>query len=199
MAVLVRYDAMCHAIAAAYEIDEVKNIRDQAAALEYYARQAGNTEAEKQCYEIRLRAEKKWGQIRKKTGTAQGRRSDFLTTAQEVHGPKTNAELGVTDRQAADWQRLADVPDNQFEAALAGPGKPSISGIITAAFPPKPKPVSDEALWLWGTLNDFETEGYLAMDPNDCLTTMTDEMYEDLCERLPQVIAWLCRLEVRNG
>jgi hypothetical protein len=41
---LVRYDAMCHAIAAAHEVDEVKDIRDKARAIEMYARQAQNTE-----------------------------------------------------------------------------------------------------------------------------------------------------------
>jgi hypothetical protein len=35
---VVRYDAMCQAIAAAYEVDEVKEIRDQARAIEIYAR-----------------------------------------------------------------------------------------------------------------------------------------------------------------
>jgi hypothetical protein len=35
---LVRYDAMCRAIEAAYKVDEVKDIRDQAIALETYAR-----------------------------------------------------------------------------------------------------------------------------------------------------------------
>jgi hypothetical protein len=41
---LVRYDAMCHAIAAAHEVDEVRDIRDKARAIEMYARQAQNTE-----------------------------------------------------------------------------------------------------------------------------------------------------------
>jgi hypothetical protein len=60
---LIRYDSMCQSIAAAYEVDEVKDIRDRAAALEHYARQAHNIEAERQCCEIRLRAERKAGQL----------------------------------------------------------------------------------------------------------------------------------------
>src|ERR1700730_8499703 len=59
---LVFYDAMCRAIDAAYEVDEVKDIRDRAA-LEHYSRQARNIEAERQCCEIRLRAERKAGEV----------------------------------------------------------------------------------------------------------------------------------------
>jgi hypothetical protein len=55
---LARYEAMCRAIEAAYKVDEVKDIRDQAIALEVYARQAHNTEAERKACEIRLRAER---------------------------------------------------------------------------------------------------------------------------------------------
>lgn len=57
MGSLVRYDAMCRAIESAYAVDEVKDIRDQAIALETYARQAHNVEAERKACEIRLRAE----------------------------------------------------------------------------------------------------------------------------------------------
>ena len=60
---LVRYDAMCRAIDAAYKVDEVKDIHDKAVALEIYARQAHNTEAEMQACEIRLRAERKAGAL----------------------------------------------------------------------------------------------------------------------------------------
>jgi hypothetical protein len=40
-----RYDGMCRAVAA-HAVDEVKDIRDQAIALETHARQAHNVEAE---------------------------------------------------------------------------------------------------------------------------------------------------------
>jgi hypothetical protein len=46
MGALVRYDAMCRAIDAAYAVDEVKAIHDQAAMLQAAARVAHNVEAE---------------------------------------------------------------------------------------------------------------------------------------------------------
>jgi hypothetical protein len=58
---LVKYDAMCRAIDHAYQVDEVKDIRDKALAFEAYARQAHNIEAERQACDIRIRAEKRGG------------------------------------------------------------------------------------------------------------------------------------------
>jgi hypothetical protein len=60
---LVLYDAMCRAIAAAYAVDEVKDIRDKALALEVYARQAQNVRAEWQAHQVRKRAERKGGEL----------------------------------------------------------------------------------------------------------------------------------------
>jgi hypothetical protein len=38
------------------------------------------------------------------------------------------SDMGISYDQSAKWQRLADVPDDEFEAALVGP-KPSTAGI----------------------------------------------------------------------
>jgi hypothetical protein len=63
---------MCRSIAEAYAVDEVKNIRDKAMALEVYTRQALNVEAERQACEIRLRAERRPGQLLKQREKAKG-------------------------------------------------------------------------------------------------------------------------------
>lgn len=63
MTSLALYDSMVHAIAECHRVDEVKDIRDKAAALEAYARQAKNVEAERKACEIRLRAERKAGDL----------------------------------------------------------------------------------------------------------------------------------------
>jgi len=62
---LIHYDKMCRAIAECAEVDEVKDIRDKAMAMEAYAKQAMNTEAERQAINIRLRAERKAGEMLK--------------------------------------------------------------------------------------------------------------------------------------
>jgi long-subunit acyl-CoA synthetase (AMP-forming) len=57
----MRYEAMCRAIAEAHRVEEVKDIRDKPLAV--YAHQANYGEAERQCREIRLRAERRAGQL----------------------------------------------------------------------------------------------------------------------------------------
>lgn len=136
---LVKYDAMCHAIDAAYEIDEVKDIRDRVAALEHYSRQAHNVEAERRCCEIRLRAERKAGALLQQMEKAPGGNPSFTPRGSE----KTLGELGITYDQSSQWQKLASVPLEEFEAALARPHKPTTAGIITAASSPKPMPDID--------------------------------------------------------
>lgn len=62
---LVRYQAMCTAIAECHRVDEATDIRDKARALEVYYQQANNTEAERKAIDIRLRAERRAGELLK--------------------------------------------------------------------------------------------------------------------------------------
>ena len=120
---LVKYDAACTALAKACRVDEVKSIRDKAVALAAYAKQAQNLQLERQATEIRVRAERRAGQLlaempkakgAKEPGTKRGStRSNDTTTS-------TLDEIGVTKDQSSQWQKLAKVPDADFEQALAG-------------------------------------------------------------------------------
>lgn len=187
-----RYDAMCRAIDAAYEVDEVKDIRDKARAMEVYLRQAKNTEAERRACEIRLRAERKAGQLLAEKDKAvspgwnqyKGRSDD--TTDQ----PATLRDLGISKQQSSDWQRLAAVPEDRFEAALANPDEiPTTAGIIGKTR--KQDPVEDDALWLWGRLLDFERRGLLSRRFEDVCRTMVPHMRETVRELAPKVSLWL--------
>jgi hypothetical protein len=197
-----RYDAMCRAIDAAYEVDEVKDIRDRAVAWEAYSRQAKNTEAERRACEIRLRAERKAGELLSQMEKAKGAPGPGRGKAGSPAGPAftetpTLRDLGISKQQSSDWQRLADVPQEKFEAALTDPiQRPTTAGIINSVDPVRAKvaAVSNEALWLWGRLKDFDRNGLLAVDPNTTILTMTPEMLDDVHRLAPRVVAWLQKI-----
>lgn len=192
---LVRYDAMRRAIADAFEIDEVKEIRDKALALEIYYRQAKNYQDERRVIDIRIRAERKAGELDRERLKQQGARGNASNQHQVAsppsRPPKTLKELGVSWNQTSRWRKLADVPEDQFEILLSGPGKPTTNGIIAAAHKKKVTAVDHGALWLWGRLRDFERDGLLDRDPNEVCETMLDHMKQDMRELAPRVAAWL--------
>jgi hypothetical protein len=196
---LVKYNAMCRAIAEAHAVDEAKEIRDQAVALEAYARQALNTNAEREAIEIRVRAERKVGQLLKVSPKATG------TLKQGSNPPRSSGtttgttlkSLGISKDQSAKWQKLADMPDDDFELAIGTKtSKPSTNGILKGALPPRQRIAAPDALWLWGRLLDFERDGLLDKDPATVLESMTPEMLDDTHQLAPKVAAWLKRIGV---
>jgi hypothetical protein len=103
---ICRYDECCCIMAV------------EARAIEMYARQAQNTEAERQACEIRLRAERKCGQLTDEMVTAQGHRSD-LTLSDHPTKSEALSAVGISREQASHWERLAAIPAGDFEAGLA--------------------------------------------------------------------------------
>lgn len=191
---LARYNAMCRAIAEAYAVDEVKDIRDKAAALEHYARQSQNVEAERDCCEIRLRAERRAGELLREMagrGERAGQGGDRKSKSPDA--TLKLADLGISKQQSSDWQKLAKLPEGDFEARLKGPEKPTTAGLI-ATVETKAKevtPVSSAALWLWGRLQDFERDRLLETDPDQLIATMLDHMKTTTRRLAPLVAAWL--------
>jgi hypothetical protein len=187
---------MCRAIDAAHKVDEVKDIRDKAIALEHYARQALNTDAERRAAEIRLRAERKAGQLLTKMKES-GERADKgqpKVTSTET----TLNDLGITRDQSSQWQRLGAISQRDFNEALGASEMPTTKGILRSVkeeeSPVKRNPVSSEALWLWGRLLDFERDGLLDQKPEEVLRTMTAPMLDDVHRLAPRVSAWLKRI-----
>ena len=218
------YDRMCTAIAECVRVDEAKDIRDKALALEAYYRQARNLDAEREAANVRLRAERRVGELLKELARADvpnptGRNQHEVTSTDKTQpqpsisdmararGPSPYAaalaDQGMSRQQASRYQAIANIPEPVFEKALSGPEKATTAGMIKQAQEaraqvrePAPKPrVSEAALWLWGTLRDFENDGYLSRPLAPVLTDMTDAMRADVLRLAPHVIAALSSLE----
>jgi hypothetical protein len=164
-----RYQTMCRAIAECAAVDEVKDLRDKAVALEVYARQAQNFEAEQTAREIRVRAEKQAGKLLKAQPKAKPSGSNqHQDVPRDSTHPRRLADIGISRDQASQWQKLAAVPDETFEAVIADRSEPisaarvleahranqEAEGVIKPAEPAKPatkpKRMHPDALFLWG-------------------------------------------------
>lgn len=125
---LIRYNAACMALAEAKAVDEVKDIRDKAIAMKEYARQAKNRTLEIDAAEIRLRAERRLGEmirVQKETvGLAKGRAGPGRGKAGSPAGPAFNdtptlVAVGIDKKLSARAQKLATLPEAEFETKVA--------------------------------------------------------------------------------
>lgn len=113
---LVKTQAARRAIAEARDVDEVKDIRDKAEAVRQYAKQAGlGLEMINDAAEIKLRAERRAGEMlavmEKNDG---GRPTKTGNSVLPVLEP-TLEEMGVSKMESSRWQRMAELPEADFE------------------------------------------------------------------------------------
>jgi len=140
---LIKYEAACRAVAEAYRVDEIKDIRDKHIAIQEYARVSKNFVMEKQALEIRMRAERKGGELLIQL-KEEGKRHQKEENRKVVEKPKVAeivaeipkspdatsqnpqptppisvipklADLGVDKYLSAQMQKLAKMPEEKFE------------------------------------------------------------------------------------
>lgn len=118
---LTKYDRMREAIVQAHSLDEVKDIRDKAEAFRQYARQIGESlETQNMIAEIKLRAERRAGELLEEMPKAQGKRTDLELSniVLPSSDAPTLADLGISKIQSSRWQSIAGIPEPVFEAAI---------------------------------------------------------------------------------
>lgn len=113
---LVKFEAAKRALAEARNIDEVKLVRDQAEALRLYVRQQGESlEMQNDIAEIKLRAERRAGELLAEQGRRQGERDNIERFDAQTFQPPKLKDLGISKFQSHRWQAEAAVPEEVFE------------------------------------------------------------------------------------
>jgi len=189
----MKYDAAKKAIAEYKTVDEVKDFRDKALAIEAYAKQANDMELEWDAARARVRAERKCGELLAQTEKAKGGRPEETPNTNEgvIEKPKTLDEMGLTYKQSADFQKLAAVPEEEFEKAVDNPStKPSTNHIIKPKAPEPPR-MDKDALFVWGTLRDLRSKGIFDIDLSFIVDEWTDAMKEDAHSIINQLKTWV--------
>jgi N6-adenosine-specific RNA methylase IME4 len=130
---LAPYEAARHALAEARRIDEVKNIRDKAVAMQVYAKQAKDRQLIEDATEIRMRAERRAGELlaemEKNQGALPGKTG---SKGKPVLDPTPKlSNLGVTKTQSSRWQRFAALDVETFKSRVIAARKKALSGLDT--------------------------------------------------------------------
>ncbi len=144
---LARYEAACRAVAACVRFDEAKEIRNKAEAIRVYAKQINNPQLESDAWAIRKRAERRCGELSADLDKAQGARTDkLLATTGKKSKAKALADAGISTSSAHRYEKLARVPEDEWETLIAkgreqiAAGYSHADAIIKAAIKAKSRP-----------------------------------------------------------
>jgi N6-adenosine-specific RNA methylase IME4 len=129
---LILYNAARSALAEAHRVDEVKGIRDKAVAMQAYAKQAKDSTLITQATEIRMRAERRAGELLIEMED----RGERRTHSQRSRGatseslPPKLSDLGINKTQSSRWQALATLESDQFEARVGKASQTAYHGMV---------------------------------------------------------------------
>ncbi len=118
-------------LAKSKSVDEVRDVADKAKAVSLYLRSRdASIESQNDAAEIRLRAERRLGELTAELEKNKGGRPEKASKkAPEKTGndarpvsaptPMTLAEQGIKKQDAAKWQQIAKIPEKKFEKVIA--------------------------------------------------------------------------------
>lgn len=122
---LIKYEAARAALAECKAVDEVKQWADKAAAMQAYGRMAKDRTLEIDAAEIRIRAERRLGEMlvsqKENGGLNKGSAGLGINqhSAKEVRSSETTtpklSEIGISKDLSSRAQKLAAVPEQEFE------------------------------------------------------------------------------------
>ncbi len=122
MTALLKYDAARQALAECKLIDEVKDIRDKAEAMRTYARIANDLQLEIDAAEIRVRAERRLGEIiiaqKESVGLGKPGRKAELPSDEEGNSRISLQDVGVDHKLSHRAQKTAGIAAAAFEVMV---------------------------------------------------------------------------------
>ncbi len=117
MSSLIHFNTARKELSLASSVDEVKDIRDKASALQVYMKQAGESlEMQNRCAEIKVRAERRAGEILREQEKHPGAAT---LLHDDTSLPPRYDDIGITRLQAHRWQAIASIPEPVFEEHIA--------------------------------------------------------------------------------
>jgi len=129
MSEIILWDKMKNAVMECHSIDEISRIRNQAEAYRYALKQAKESpEVIKKAEEIKLRAERRAGELLKEEIKSGGdRKSKSRSKA------TTLIDMGVSKDQSSKWQKIANIPEEKFENYIEVQKELSTAGVLRVA------------------------------------------------------------------
>lgn len=114
---LVKWNKARTAIEEARTVDEVKSIKDKAEAMRAYAKQVGESlEVQNNICEIKLRAERKMGEMLKEMPKQQGARG--VGKGVGLHDVTPLKDIGIAKHESSRYQKIAELPKEKFEEII---------------------------------------------------------------------------------
>lgn len=179
-AALIKYEAACRALAECKAVDEVKTWADKAAAMQAYGKMAKDKTLEVDAAEIRIRAERRLGEMltqqKADGGLSKGAAGAGVNqhTPAEVRSSVTTApklaDAGISKDLSSRAQKLAAVPEAEFEAEV-GEWRERVTaegarvsarlekaGERAMKAQPEPEPINDDGPTLAELVDELQAE-----------------------------------------
>ena len=132
MSELILWDKMKNAVIECHSVDEITQLRNKAEAYRYALKQAKESpEVIRKAEEIKLRAERRAGELLKETEFVHGSRG----VGKKVDSKPTSSlsDMGISYDQSSKWQKIANIPEEKFENYLEVEKELTTAGALRVA------------------------------------------------------------------
>lgn len=191
---LPAYEAACDALIECEKIDECKDWADKAAALASYAKQAMDDTLLAHARRIQLRAVNRMGELLAEIEPHPGARTDLQPRTGGGTRSQAQHDAGISDRQRVTALRVANVPRDQFEAAVESERPPAVTALSRWGVEAPKHPVEfQRATWLTGALRNF-AEYAERTRPGSIRAGLLDHEVSEVLHQAVAVREWLSEL-----